>query len=182
MRRLVPLTEEETAYFISLMEYRSLKKFDKLVRYGEVCQHVCYISKGLIRYAHESDGKEYTHRFFKENEWVGNYVSFLDRTPSAYFLEALEDTDLLQVSYEKVQKAYDKFKVFERFGRRMAETLFTDLVQRTTDAARKSPELRYIELEHRDPELLARVPLKYIASMLGIEPGSLSRIRKRIQK
>ncbi|MFT4094999.1 MAG: Crp/Fnr family transcriptional regulator [Niabella sp.] len=180
IREFVPFTDEEVAYLLSMVEYRGLKKYDKLVRYGEVCNYVSYINKGLVRFYYEANGKEHTPRIFKENEWTGNYVSFLTRTSSDTCLEALEDTEIFQLHYDKIQKAYEYSPVFERLGRRIAESLFIDAVSRYSTGIRKPPEIRYMEMERADPEFLSRIPLKYVASMLGIEPGSLSRIRKRM--
>ncbi len=171
--------EDELAFLTADMEVRTVRKNEKVSRVGEVVNHVYYIDKGLIRFYHEIGGKEHTYKIFRENMWASDYAAFLTRSKSAMHIEALEDTVLIQLHYDEMQKGYERAKVFERFGRKMAESLFLTTVQRTLDIMVKSPETRYLELLEHDAEMIRRVPLKYIASMLGIEPESLSRIRKR---
>jgi len=179
VRRYLDFTEEELAFFVSLMEIRKLKKSEKLLCQGENADYVYYIDKGLLRYYSEIDGKERTYRVLREDMWVSEYAAFLTRKPSMINIEALEETIVLQLHYNKMQEGYEKAKVFERFGRKMAEALFITESEKSSEMRLKSPELRYLELLKNDAELINRVPLKYIASILGIEPESLSRIRKR---
>ncbi|MFT3945897.1 MAG: Crp/Fnr family transcriptional regulator [Agriterribacter sp.] len=172
-------TEEEMATFLAMFEHKAVKKYDHITRIGQVCNYVYYINKGLLRYYYVTGDKEYTARIFMEDSWTGEYASFLTRKPSTVNIEALEDTELFILNYDVVQRGYEKAKVFERFGRLMAEALFIDVVNRSSDFLTKTPEGRYRDLLQQKPEVFNRVPLKYIASMIGIEPESLSRIRKR---
>lgn len=180
MRSYVSFSQDELMYFISLLEFRSLKRFEKVLKIGDVCNEVFFINRGLLRYFSENNEKEYTLRVFKEAEWAANYVSFLTRKPSHICIEALEDCDLFILKYDDLQTAYDNAKVFERLGRKMMESIFIEVVERTTDVLTKSTEIRYMELVEKDPQLFNRIPLKYIASMLGIEPESLSRLRRKM--
>lgn len=177
---LLPMEAEEQGYFLSLFESRSVKKGTVFLKEKHLCDYVAYINKGLVRYYRNNGDREYTGRIFMEDEWVSDYAAFLTRGPAMICLEALETTELITLSYSAVQKAYDKAKVFERFGRLMAEKLFLENVDHSVELLQKSPEERYLDMVRLQPEILCRVPLKYIASMLGIEPESLSRIRKRM--
>lgn len=161
------------------MEPRHCKKHEKIIRIGDPVNYVFYIDKGLIRYYSEHGGKDQTLRLFRENMWVSEYASFLTRKPSMICIEALEDTTLLQMHFDRMQEGYERAKVFERFGRKIAEALFIREVEMATERRTKSAETRYLELVQNDPAIINRVPLKYIASILGIEPESLSRIRRR---
>lgn len=84
--------------------------------------------------------------------------------------------------YDSIQKAYDKSKTFERLGRIIAESLFLAFESKSASFLIKNPEERYIDLVTRRPEILEKIPLKYISSMVGIQPESLSRIRKRVHE
>lgn len=172
-------TDEEMSYFLSLFEHKAVKKYDHLLRVGQICDFAGYINKGLLRYYYITEEKEHTARIFKEDAWTSEYASFLSRTPSVVSIEALEDSELFILRYEAMQRGYDKAKVFERFGRLMAEALFIDVVTKSSDFLTKTPEERYLDLLQQQPEIFNRVPLKHIASLIGIEPESLSRIRKR---
>ncbi|MCC6287919.1 MAG: Crp/Fnr family transcriptional regulator [Chitinophagaceae bacterium] len=172
-------TEEEISFFLSLCEYKIVKKYDLALKVGQICDFVAYVNKGLLRYYYVAGDKEHTARIFLEDSWTSEYASFLCKKPSSVSIEALEETELIILRYDSVQRGYDKAKVFERFGRLMAEALFIDLENRNSDFLTKTPEERYLLLLQQEPEMFNRVPLKYIASMIGIEPESLSRIRKR---
>lgn len=172
-------TDEEISYFLTLFEYKAVKKNDHVLRVGQICNFAAYINKGLVRYYYITEDKEHTARIFKEDAWTSEYASFLSKKPSVVSIEALEDTELFMLSYDAMQRGYDKAKVFERFGRLMAEGLFIDVVNKSSDFLTKTPEERYLDLIQQEPEIINRVSLKYIASMIGIEPESLSRIRKR---
>ncbi|MBN9298797.1 MAG: Crp/Fnr family transcriptional regulator [Filimonas sp.] len=178
--RYVLFTEKEILYILSLIEPRQIKKNEMVFREGEVCRHVSYLNKGLLRYYHTFDNVEKTTYFFVEDMWVSDYASFLSKKPSAFAIEALEDSELFMLNYDVVQEAYDKAKVFERFGRRMAEEHCIQTIQDSFRLLTTTPEERYLNLLETNPDLINRAPLKYIASMLGVIPESLSRIRKRI--
>lgn len=180
IRSYVSVSNDELMYFISLLEFRNVKKFEQVLKIGEVCNEVFFINKGLLRYYTEKDERDYTLRVFKEFEWAANYVSFLMRESSPICIEALEDCELFTISHENLQIAYEHSKIFERLGRKMMESIFIEVVQRTTDVLTKSTEIRYMQMVEKDPDLFNRVPLKYVASMLGIEPESLSRIRRKM--
>ncbi len=176
----LPFTEEEMMFFLSLFEFKTYKKHERILTNGEICRTVTYINKGLVRYYYIANSKEYTLRVFPENEWFSDYESFLSRKPATICIETLEDTEVFTLTYDAVQKGYNKAKVFERFGRLMAENLFLEIVRRISNQKVMTPEEQYRDMLENTPEFVNRVPMKYIASMLGIEPESLSRIRRRM--
>lgn len=180
IRSYLSFSDDDLSFFISQLEVRPLLKNEKWLRAGDVCRHVAYVNQGLLRYYLPVADKEHILDFFPENTWVSEYASFLHAKPSMVTIEAVEDTELFLLSYTAVQKAYERGAVFERFGRKMAEKLFVEAVDLNYIRQSKSVETRYQELVAEWPGLADRLPLKYIASYLGIEPESLSRIRKRL--
>ncbi|MBX3255129.1 MAG: Crp/Fnr family transcriptional regulator [Chitinophagaceae bacterium] len=182
MQRFLQMSEEELNYFLPTLEYRVLKKNEFFIRAGESADYVGYIDSGLMRYYYVTREKEHTTKIFFPNEWAGDYTSFLQRKPAMLNITALEDTVVYLFYYEAMQKAYDRFKTFERLGRLIAESLFIELENKSASFIIKTPEERYIDMISRRPEIIAKIPLKYISSMLGIQPESLSRIRRRMQK
>lgn len=181
MQGFLQMSKEEMNYFLPLLEYRMLKKNEFFIRTGENADYVGYIDSGLLRYYYVTGEKEHTTRVFFPDEWVGDYASFLRQQPARLNITALEDTVVLLLYYDKMQQGYERFRVFERFGRLIAESLFIELENKTASFLTKSPEERYIDLITQRPEIIAKIPLKYISSMLGIQPESLSRIRRRMQ-
>jgi CRP-like cAMP-binding protein len=178
---LSKLTNDEMIIFLSHMETKTIKQYDFYLKEGSVCKSVAFINKGLVRIYYVKNGKEYVRRFLEKDEWVTDYAGFLLKTPSLCFIEALEDTELFTLSFDNMQKLYSYSKSFEKFGRIIAEKVFIESNQRNVSLILNSSEELYLTLMKERPHLLNRIPLKYIASYIGVEPESLSRIRKRIK-
>ncbi|MGN6437356.1 MAG: Crp/Fnr family transcriptional regulator [Agriterribacter sp.] len=181
IQQSLPLTEEELNYFLPMLEYRFVKKNELFIRAGSRADYLGYVDSGLLRYYYNDGAKEYTTSVVFANQWVGDYTSFLRKKTATLNISALEDSVVFLLYYDSVQKAYDKSKTFERLGRIIAESLFIAFESRSASFLIKNPEERYIDLVTKRPEMLEKIPLKYISSMLGIQPESLSRIRKRVQ-
>ncbi len=176
----IPLSEEEWNLLEPKSRIKKLAKGELLHSEGEVCNDVTFINKGLLKCYHMIDGKEYIEAFFSTNEYCSDYCSFLLRQPGKLYLEALEESELILLDYDTVQTLYDKVKNFQKFGRLMAEYLFTQISLRNNSLLFESPEQRYLKFSQNKRDLLQRVPQYMIASYLGITPEALSRIRKRI--
>jgi CRP-like cAMP-binding protein len=115
-----------------------------------------------------------------ENQFAADYTSFLEQSPSIKNIEALEDTEVAEISYVNINELYQQFPVFQIFGRRMAEQLFITFDQNNTRLTTMSPEERYLRLLQKQSPLLQVVPQYMVASYLGITPEHLSRIRKKV--
>lgn len=180
--QFLEVSEEEWQMHQAVLTRRFLKKGEFLLRAGEVCNHVTFINKGLFRSYMEIEGEEVTTNFAFEGNYVTEYTSFLTRQSSSEFIVAMEDAELLQLRYEDLQAAYAKAQVWERFGRLIAEYILTFVSTRNKSLLFKTPEERYLALMKERPKVMERVPQQYIASYLGIQPESLSRIRKRLME
>jgi len=180
--RFLSFTEEEWRVHQSLLVRRFLKKGEFILRGGEVCNHVTFINKGLVRVYNEVNEEELTLNFGFEGNYITDYSSFVSRQPTVDFIVAMEDLEILQLSYPDLQAAYEKYPVWQKFGRLMAEYILLFVVDRNRSLLYLTPEERYLKLMKDRPKVIARVPLKYIASYLGITPEALSRIRKRMSE
>lgn len=178
--RMVPMSNSECEVFLSRMRLQTVKKGDFFVYAGQRVDKVAFVNKGLLRYYFVKEGEEFTNEFFFEGEWMADYYSFLTHTPSDMYICALEDAELLTLSYDDMQWLYANLNMAEKFGRLIAEHIFIHSYQRNNSLLRDSPEERYLRLIAERPEVLARVPQYLVAGYLGIKPESLSRIRKRI--
>lgn len=174
------LSPEELTTFLSFLTTKTIKKYDFFLKEGEICNHIAFVNKGLVRFYFIKDEKEHISDFKLTGEWISNYGSFLSKEKSLFYIDAMEDTELFLLSYADIQKLYDMGKAYERMGRLMVEQVFLRTINRHISMLTNNPEERYVKLLEEKPYLFERVPLKQIASMLGIEPESLSRIRKRI--
>ena len=178
-KRLVPsLTEEDWMAIEEKLTVQQLNKGDALVRNGEVCRQVSFVNKGLLRLYYLADGKEVCTGFVPENEYISEYASFLTRSPAAQNIDALENSEVINLSYESMQALYHSHPVFEIFGRRIAEKLFVMISFHHASLLLLAPKDRYLSVVTNQPYVIQRVPQYMIASFIGITPEQLSRIRK----
>lgn len=178
--QFVTFNEEEWRYHQSILTRRFIKKGEYILREGEVCDHVTFINSGYFRIYNTVKDEDLTVNFSFEGNYITDYVSFVSRQPSIDNMVAMEDAEILQLQYTDLMTAYEKYPVWQKFGRKMAEYILVFVVTRNKALLYNSPEERYLRLMKERPKVMERVPLQYIASYLGIQPESLSRIRKRL--
>lgn len=178
---LIPgLTEQAWQMIQGKFTFQYLKKGELLARNGEICRQVSFINKGLLRMFYLVDGKEICTGFGKENEYLAQYDSFLTKQPSAGNIDALEDCELINLSYDNMHALYEEEPVFQVFGRRIAELLFIMISTQKKQLLILKPEERYNYVLVNQAFIIQRVPQYMIASYIGITPEHLSRIRKKM--
>ncbi|MBD1364332.1 Crp/Fnr family transcriptional regulator [Mucilaginibacter sp. ZT4R22] len=177
---VVDFTPEELFLFMQRLKPMSLKRYAFSLKEGQICKSMVIVYKGGLRYFSRTEKGEYTLGFAFEGDWIGDYESFLLQTPSAHFIEAVEDTEVFTLSYADMQALYTQSQRFEKFGRIIAENLFIEAAKSKRNLMIQSAEDRYMELLTTQPKIFERLPQHLIASYLGIQPQSLSRIRARI--
>ncbi len=174
------LTEKDCALFESFLKTREYKAKDYFLSEGNVCELIGFVNKGCFRTYYLGDGKEINTHFAFENEFVTEYDSFLQQKPSRYFIQALEDAEIVTFDLAALQNAYDQSHRWERFGRMITEHSYKLINQREESFLFLDGEQRYLELVQNQPRLFDRIPLYHIASYLGLERESLSRLRKKL--
>ena len=176
------LTEEEQIFFAKNFVKEDLKKNDFVIREGEKEYYLYFIERGLLRYwATDYDDKEVTFWFSIEGEFANSYLSLKDNQPSEFNIQALSDSTIWKLSREKLSYLYSTSLNVNKIGRIVLEDALTRKIKRETSLLKLTAEERYKEFLEKEKYLLNTVPLKYIASYLGITPQGLSRIRKRIK-
>lgn len=180
IQHIIALSLAEKDIITALFKEKSYKKGDFFLAEGQTCKQVGFVTKGLLRYYINHDGEDKTYDFAQENNFVCNYESFLPQAPSTKIIQALEDCEMLQISYTDLQLFYRSVKGAERFGRKVIEQVFIQTLQDLSSFYTDTPELRYEKFSTRHPDLLQRISQYHIASYVGVKPQSLSRIRKRI--
>ncbi len=179
--RRINLDKEEEKLFISLLQHQKLRKKQFLCKEGEVCKYSGYVLKGCLRtYELDEQGNEHVLQFSIEDWWVGDLYSFFTETPSRYYVDALEPTELALIDLASQELMYEKIPKFERYFRILIQNAFIASQRRVISAISKPAEERYLEFHQRYPTLEQRIPQHQIASYLGITPESLSRIRKQL--
>lgn len=159
---------------------KDLAKGDFFIRQGEVCRHIAFIEEGFLRLFYEVEGKDITRDITREHTFLAAMSSYLSGRASEENVQALTDCKLWVIQKGKLEGLYDEYPVFERLARKSLEEFFIQHQQRIYTLIAEPAETRYERLLKERPDVLERVPLQYIASLLGIAQPTLSRIRKRI--
>jgi CRP/FNR family transcriptional regulator, anaerobic regulatory protein len=180
LKKFLFLTQDDCNLFEPFLQTKQIKSKDIFLREGQTCKELGFINNGTFRMYYLSDGKEINTHFSFENEFVVNYDSFLQETPSRYYIQALEDAEIVTFNLQTLQKAYNLSQNWERFGRIMAEYSYKLTTKRVEGFMFMDAEERYLQMMKETPHFLERVPLYHLASYLGIERESLSRLRKKI--
>lgn len=152
--------------------------------YRNICKHLGFVVSGIFRiYRYEERTQmEKNMLFFTQGQLMTSFKSFLTQTACEYFTESMTESVVLYIHHEQLQELYKTSHEWERFGRVYTELVLTQLLQATEGLMFRTAEERYAAMMEQHPDLVQQVPLYHIASYLGIEGPSLSRIRKRIQQ
>lgn len=185
LHRFVPgLTEQEWAPLAAVLRTERLGRGAHFVQAGQQRPTLALVLSGALRlYYPRPDGEERTTYFFFENHLMGDYPGCLTGRPSQLSIQALTDTELLVFDYAVLRGLFDRFPVYERFGRLVAEYHLLGTDARLTEQLLLSPEERYRALlASGKTKILERIPQHLVANYLGITPVSLSRIRARVAR
>lgn len=153
-----------------------------ILKEGQVCNKACMVAAGLVRSYYMNDGRDITSRFMEEGDIITSWPSYYKQQPGNEFIEATEDTILLCLNYTDIQKLYSEMPEFNIVGRRQVEHAFFLAEQRTQMLRKNTAEEKYKFFLENHPTLLQRVPLKHIATYLGMNEETLSRIRSRFHR
>lgn len=175
----VKMNDADWDIFASKLAKKEYPKKELLLKTGQVEKYLSFIEKGIVR-CYIPGVEELTFAFAFENEFIGAYDSFLTQTPCSYQLESMVPTVVWQISYNDLQDVYLNSSAGNTIGRFAAEGIFLKKSKRELSLLKDSAEERYLKLFDERPNLIKYIPLKYIASYIGITPQALSRIRKRI--
>jgi CRP-like cAMP-binding protein len=181
--KYITLTEEELAFFHTLLKYRKLKKKSFLLQEGEICDFEAFVLKGCIRsYYIDKDGVETILLFAVEDWWVSDLTSFSEQKPSNLFIETIEDCELLSIDYKNKSLLFQKIPAFERMFRLLVQRALGVLQQRFYASVSQTAEERYLQFMEKYPLVAQRVPQHQIARYIGVSPEFLSKVRSTMYK
>ncbi|WP_242050804.1 Crp/Fnr family transcriptional regulator [Oculatella sp. FACHB-28] len=152
-----------------------------MLREGETSEFVGFTLSGCLRTFVLKDAKEYTLFFHTEQHTLGDYESFQKRHPTRFSIQAVEDSEIM-IFDRQVMQFFEMTPQGQKFLRLVAEDLAFLLRDKVLSLFLDTPEERYLNLLQTEPELLQRIPQYYLASYLGIEPQSLSRLKRRVHQ
>lgn len=175
-----PLSDAAQDALSEVFEKRILTKKTFLVREGNICRHLFFLESGALRGYYNLDGREITHWFAFENDFVTSFHSFITGEPAVENIQLLEGSVLWAISKEKLTALFNEYHEIERLVRIAYEKYYIRLEERFVNAQFKSAAERYENLLLQNPHILEKAPLGFIASYLGISQETLSRIRSRI--
>jgi CRP-like cAMP-binding protein len=180
--RRIDITDEEFELATSFFTPRKLRKKQFLVQEGEPGRYIAYVTRGCLRtYTVDENGEEHVVEFAIEDWWASDLRSFLSGENATFNIDAIEDSRLLLVDRESREGLLRAVPKMERFFRLLQESNYVATHRRIGESLSKSADERYLNFLKTYPQLVRRIPQKYIASFLGITPQSLSRIRKQLK-
>lgn len=176
----ISLTDEETASFTQRLKAINVPRKEILLKEGQVCRNIYFVNSGTLRayYADRQD-KETTIMFGVADWWITDMYSFLSQVPAIMQIDALENSEVLELSKEDMDSLYIEVPKFERFFRIIIQNAYVREQVRVIQNLSMSAEERYEIFLRKYPQVVQRVTLKQIASYLGITPEFLSTIRAR---
>jgi CRP-like cAMP-binding protein len=177
--RIVPFTDKELDAIADKFTTKTLKKGELLLSEGEIAYEFGFIVKGIFRIYYLNDGKETTRYLGTENTLISSAQSFTTQKPSIEFVQALENSELLMISYKDLQNIYNSSAKWERMGRIFAEKSYNSLQSHIYSIISLPAIDRYHNFCEKYPDIVKRVPQYIIASFLGVSPETVSRIRKK---
>ncbi|MBC7874900.1 MAG: Crp/Fnr family transcriptional regulator [Ferruginibacter sp.] len=160
---------------------RAIKKNEYLLKEGETCRDLVFVQKGCLRLYYLKEDIEISVWFAFEQSSAIEIYSFISENPSKYFLQAIEESEVLYLPKTELNKLYQSQPKMQEMMRNFWEDVILNLINRFTALQKDPAEQRYLDLLNK-PAYLETIPQKYLASFIGVTPTSLSRIRKKIIK
>lgn len=174
------ISDEDIDALDAISTHVSIRKNADLQSFGHTCRTIYFIVKGALRIYYYKDGVDITENFEFENSIVARVESLFSGRPSRKAIQAIEDTELIAINAVQLFALYDTHPGLERLFRKIFEEAHVKTVNRIESLQFHTAEERYNNLLKDHPDVLMRVPLKHIASYLGITQVSLSRIRAKM--
>lgn len=181
--RYIHLEDDEKEYFVSLLQRKTIKRKQFVLREGQVCKHSTFVISGCLRgFTLDSNGFEHVLNFGPAGWWIADMYSLITQKPGILNIEALEDTEALTLSKTDQEKLYNKLPQFERFFRIITENSLVSYQQRLIDNLSLTAEDRFHNFCKRYPTLINGIPKKQIAAYIGVTPEFFSRMQHQLLK
>lgn len=181
INRYVNLTQNEINLLLENTTSRKYLKGQYIVQQGDICRFESFVIKGCLKTFYvDNEGQEHVVLFAIENWWTADLGSFLTQKPADYNVQCIENTEVIQFSFEKMEMFYQKIPKLERFFRIIIQKAFVASEKRIVRNFSLPAKERYLEFKNTYPQIEQRVPQYLIASYLGITKEFLSKIRSQI--
>jgi CRP-like cAMP-binding protein len=179
----VSLTDQDKQKIATYFVSKKLRKRQYLLQEGDVCKHLAFIAKGLLRtYNVDEKGDEHMSVFGWEGWWLSDFSSFLTGQPAMFNIDAIEESELFLISQPDYEALTLAVPVMDRYFRILYQNSIVTKERRLMSSITHTAEEKYVKLAESNPKMIQRVPQNLIASYLGIAPETLSRIKKNLAR
>lgn len=177
----IDLTQNEVDIITEHTKHRRYLKGQFIVQQGDICRNESFVISGCAKTFHiDTEGQEHIVTFAIENWWASDFGSFITQTPADYNVQCLENTEVIQFSYENLQLMFNKIPKMERFVRIVSQNAYVASQKRIVRNFSMSAKEQYVKFKNLYPQIDQRVPQYLIASYLGITKEFLSKIKSQL--
>ncbi len=182
VKQICPDVSQEALDFLkSGLSVSELPNKHFYIQAGEIQKQLGYVAKGLIRAFYIDDkGNDVTVNFIKEQHFASHYTVFGKEKPSKFFFQCIENTTIVNIPKEHLEKACATYPQIEHYARLVIEEAHAELLERMQGFLFDNAETRYLTFVRDNADLFRRVPMSQLCSYLGIERQHLTRIRKKL--
>ena len=179
-QQIHPLKDESIAAILAILSQKNFTKKELLVKQGDISTELYFVYSGCVReFFEDANANEVNTWFGFENSIAISTYSFFSQKPSLTNIQAIEDLKTIVIKHEDLQRLFDKFHDIERLGRLIVEQYLVQIEEIKVILQTLSARERYEYIITNKPEFVQRIPLKYLASFLGIQLETLSRVRSQ---
>ena len=180
LKKHISLTDEEIKTLSNLIKVKKFKKKEFLLKEGQICKANYFVETGLLRMFYISTkGIEQITHFALENWWISDYMSFTMQTEGKFYIQAVEDSEIILIEYHKQEELFKQLPQLERYFRIMTQRAYAASQMRIKYFHDHSKEENYRLFVSLFPKFVQRIPQYMLASYLGITPEYLSELRKK---
>lgn len=176
----VALSSNDLALILEGANQRKYKKGQFIVHEGALVRKTHFLRKGLaITYALDANGIEHLIQFATEGWWISDIHSYVHGGPALYNVQAIEDCELYEFSYDNMQRIYQQVPAMASYFLSITQNAFAAFQERTLQNLSLDATQRYLNFTQKYPKVVLRLPQKHIASYLGMSAEFLSKIKKK---
>ena len=181
--KIISLTPEEEAIFLSKIETKNFKAKTILLSSGQIADNTYFVNSGIVRSFNINDNIiEHVLHFACEGWWIGDMYSYISEKPGNLFIEVLEDAEVVIITKENQEILYQEIPKLERFFRILAENSLVSHQERLMDNLSLSAEERFEKMCKKYPTLIQKIAQKHLASYIGVTPEFFSKMKARLLK